>query len=460
MISSAWPSRRSPLVTAVVGGFLLCVLGVLSATAQLVSADWNYATNGPDRNNPQGSVVITKYVGPGGAAVVPEVIDGKPVRVVGGGGSAYLDSPGAKLTSVIIPASVRSIGDRAFWKSSNLSSVTIVEGVQTIGFAAFAYTGSLTNIVLPDSVKTLNGYAFYLATNLTGATLGAGLTSMGGTTGADFSNCRKLREIVIPNGVTSIPKLTFDSCTSLANVVLPTGLANIGLAAFARCEQLLSIAIPDSVKQIEQEAFARCLRITNVTFGLGLTNLGREAFAFCDSLTAVTVRGNITTIPESLFDMGGGDTNNPPKLSSVVLPSTVTSVGDYAFADAPRLGVVLFLGAPPSLAGANRDLYGTNQSVVTYYLPGAAGWGSSFAGRATAPFGPQSTGAQKTEAAFSFSWSGPGQMPWPAEVPVGVDRRTSLNSQAWQRIAFPVTNGFFIDPATPEQAAFYRAIYP
>jgi hypothetical protein len=164
---------------------------------------------------------------------VPEVIDGKPVRVVGGGGSAYLDSPGAKLTSVIIPASVRSIGDRAFWKSSNLSSVTIVEGVQTIGFAAFAYTGSLTNIVLPDSVKTLNGYAFYLATNLTGATLGAGLTSMGGTTGADFSNCRKLREIAIPNGVTSIPKLTFDSCASLANVVLPTGLTNIGLAAFA-----------------------------------------------------------------------------------------------------------------------------------------------------------------------------------------------------------------------------------
>jgi hypothetical protein len=421
----------------------LPVLLASTAAGQAELTDWNYTIASPDRNNPEGYAVITKYVGPGGVASIPAEIEGKPVRVVGQGGSAYLDTS-ALLTGVNLPDSVTSIGARAFWRATNLSGVHMGSGVQSIGFGAFAYAGSLTNVVLPDSVRSLGGYTFFAATNLTRVVLGSGLTNIGM---ADFSDCWKLQEVVIPAGVKSVGDFAFNYGTALTNMVLPEGLTNIGRTAFQHCGQLRSVVIPDSVTQIGQEAFAYCVSLTNVAFGRGLTNIGRAAFAFCDSLESATIYSPLSAVPASMFD-------GSARLAGVVFAASVDSVGDYALGDCPELTSVLFLGAPPLLNGPAQVVFGETVGVVVYHLPQAAGWPGAWAGRTTAPFVPVISEVLKQGNTLSFAWSGTG------EIPLSIEQTDSLSSGSWQPAAYGIITGQFNAENLSSGAAFYRAVVP
>ena len=168
------------------------------------------------------------------------------------------------LASVIIPESVLSIGDEAFFQCTSIISVTILGGVTSIGKEAFYYCTSLNSINIPDSVTSIGGRAFMTCTSLTNITIGSGVTKIGYDA---FHNCNGLTEVVIPSGVISMGDGAFSNCESLTNVIIQDGVSSIGNMAFTHCLKLSEITIPDSVISIGMGAFDECTNLSDVYYG-------------------------------------------------------------------------------------------------------------------------------------------------------------------------------------------------
>ena len=164
--------------------------------------------------------VLKEYKGQGGDVVIPE-----GVTSIGYRAFYYCSS----LTSIVIPESVTSIGDSAFYGCSSLASVVIPEGVTSIGDEAFYYCQSLTSVVIPEGVTSIGGEAFKYCSSLTSVVIPKGVKSIGNWA---FSGCSSLASVVIPEGVTSIGGGAFWDCSSLTSIVIPEGVTSIGVWTF------------------------------------------------------------------------------------------------------------------------------------------------------------------------------------------------------------------------------------
>ncbi|MBR5173771.1 MAG: leucine-rich repeat domain-containing protein, partial [Clostridia bacterium] len=147
--------------------------------------------------------------------------------------------------------------------STEVTSFTINENCKIISPRAFTKCENLTSIVIPDSVISIGEYAFFCCTSLRSITMGKNVTFIGGFA---FDGCTGITDIVIPDGVTSIGDLTFAGCTNLKNVTLGKGIITIGYLAFSDCTSLESIVIPDTVTEIDDLVFEGCTNLTDVYF--------------------------------------------------------------------------------------------------------------------------------------------------------------------------------------------------
>ena len=156
------------------------------------------------------------------------------------------------IESYVIPSSVTSIGDRAFYGCSSLSEIVIPSCVTSIGNGAFYGCHSLSEIVIPSCVTSIGDSA--------------------------FSYCRSLSEIVIPSSVTSIGKDAFSRCVSLSEIVIPSSVTSIGKGAFSYCDSLSEIVIPSSVTSIGDSAFYNCKSLDNLKKEL-ISRFGGKIFS-------------------------------------------------------------------------------------------------------------------------------------------------------------------------------------
>ncbi len=173
--------------------------------------------------------------------------------------SCLINYPGGRKDAYIIPDSVSTIGDHAFFDCKNLTSITIPDSVTTIGESAFMGCFGLTSINIPDSVTTIGEYA--------------------------FSDCDSLTSITIPNSVSTIGGRAFRYCTSLTSITIPNSVTTIGEYAFSGCDSLTSITIPDSVSTIGDSAFDGCDSLTSITIPPSVTDFGPCVFNQCPLLT-------------------------------------------------------------------------------------------------------------------------------------------------------------------------------
>ena len=241
-------------------GLVLCVLlcGGIGMTAQAESDGYfTYKEN-------ESGITITGYVGDETELVIPGKINDKKVTDIG----ALAFQNCSSLTSITIPAGVKSIEWCAFYGCSGLTSITIPAGVKSIEDFAFYGCDSLTSIIVDKGNK------YYDSRDNCNAIIETKSNKL-------IYGCKKT---VIPKSVTSIGARAFEDCRGLTSIIIPEGVTNIGYSAFWGCSGLTSITIPKSVTSIGQDAFFECSGLISITIPDSVTSIGDHAFGLCDKL--------------------------------------------------------------------------------------------------------------------------------------------------------------------------------
>ena len=334
--------------------------------------------------------VITNSVGiisddnkPTGDLVIPAEVenDGVKYTVTSIGNFSFPNCD--SLTSVTIPNSVTTIGESAFLYCEGLKSVTIGDSVKSIGDFAFEGCKGLTSVTIPDSVTRIGEYAFAYCSGLKSVTIPNSVTSIGegafssvkniiysgsaegspwealnvnaipDEDGFIYSDAEKTRltayvgdkkDVVIPNSVTEIGHNAFAYCRGLTSVIIPNSVTEIGVYAFVECIDLTSVTIGNSVVLIRDWAFAYCYSLKSVTIPNSVIEIGITAFYYVKNVVySGSSKGrpwealNVNAIPdEDGFIYSDAEktklTAYVGDKKTVVIPSSVTSIGKYAFA--------------------------------------------------------------------------------------------------------------------------------
>ena len=251
------------------------------------------------------------------------------------------------LTTITLPNSITSIGNNAFYNCTALLSIEIPNSVTSIGSNAFR-SSAITSITIPSSVETIGKEAFRQCGSLTSITIPSSVTNVGESC---FYQCISLTSITIPSSVASVGNNCFYGCSSLTTVTFEGADTALGTSMFMGCGKLAEIELPTNLTKIPNSSFWGCKKvvITNISELTKLTTIGQSAFQDSDTLV-FTLPDSVTTIESQAFrsavKSGGSFTINPTsqlqtigsdafndcrKLTSIYIPSTVTSIGSGAF---------------------------------------------------------------------------------------------------------------------------------
>lgn len=329
-----------------------------------------------------------------GNIVVPEVVeyDGVNYNVTSIGTKAFFGC--SNLTSVTIPNSVLSLGRETFRDCSSLTSITIPNKVVSLEYGVFCGTG-LTSVVIPNSVTNIEQGAFAGCLNMTSVTIPNSVTSIGVYAFNDcysltsvhisdleswckivfygdlanplyyahhlYLNDEEIINLVIPDGVTSIGEGAFRECSNLATVTIANSVTNIGNEAFYRCNGLTTVTIPNNVSSIGGGAFKDCVGLTSVVIGNNVVSIGENAFYGCVGLTEITIPNSVTSIRDRAFYKCSG-------VTTISIGSSVNTIKQNVFAFCPEVkDVYCYAESVPSTSS---DVFeGSYVEYATLHVP-------------------------------------------------------------------------------------------
>lgn len=249
------------------------------------------------------------------------------------------------LLRIVLPDTLKGIGERAFRNCVNLTgSIIIPEGVTRIGPSAFMWCNSLTGTLsLPSTLEYIGG---------------GGAVDIGGA----FNGCNFTCELKLPNKLKYIGHQVFTGNTGYyGNLILPENLEFIGDAAFAGCKNLTGdLKIPQEVTYISQGAFENTGLNGTLQLHDGITGILANAFANTPLKGELVLPKNLTTLGEGAFN--GCDFSGELKL-----PKDIASIGNNAFAGNWRLmGIIEF---PEGLQTIGAGAFANCRSIEGLVFP-------------------------------------------------------------------------------------------
>ncbi|MBR2450644.1 MAG: leucine-rich repeat domain-containing protein [Paludibacteraceae bacterium] len=327
-----------------------------------------------------------------------------------------------EVKELIIPNSVDTIYEYAFYNCSSLTSVTIGNSVTSIGYRAFYGCSSLTAVTIGASVTSIESSAFEVCNSLDkficysktltefgGLKLSANInidtvvapaiffdipeniwasapksisyaevvageltTDAFGFINRSYKTLRTLDLAATTN--TTIAEEAFKNCYKLENLMLPSQLETVPYMAVAECVKLQSITIPATVTEIADRAFENCRSIKSIIFegaepaqsparhaaasGSALWRIGSWAFYNCHQLEDLT-------IPEGVTEVGDAAFYGCSYLTDMTLPSTIQSIGDNGFALCAKLQKIYVNALTPPTIQA-KTFYDVNRQIPVY----------------------------------------------------------------------------------------------
>ena len=254
-----------------------------------------------------GEAAITGYEGDATELILPVWAGGVYVAAI----DEFAFASRYDITSVVIPSSVKTVGEYAFYNCRGLTNVSFADGVDVvIGEGAFSNCYALTTVDLPDTLVKIDAYAFEHCTGLASISLPASLKTIGelafGSSGLTavtvgsgvtamakgvFYDCKVLESASVLANISELPAATFTGCIALRSVTLSETMEVIN-AAFVHCEALESVSFPGAVSVIADSCFHACMALKSVTFEKNaLTTIGSFAFHYTPALTDIYFAG-------------------------------------------------------------------------------------------------------------------------------------------------------------------------
>ena len=258
---------------------------------------------------------------------------------------------------------ITPIDNQPEFKFLELSSLSYLEyTIINDNVTITAYVGEDKDVVIPaeiagKSVTNIGESAFANCSSLSSIVLPENLTSIGG---AAFSNCSNLNSVLIPDNVTSIEVAAFMGCSSLKSITIPGGVEYVGRFTFALCVNLELVEFLDGVLCIGDDAFDSCRSLSSVTIPASLESIYPAAFYLCLNLISINIAEDNPVYASKngvLFNKDMTELINYPygKKGVYTIPSTVTTINDWAFAGCSGLTT---LTIPDSVINIGYEVFG------------------------------------------------------------------------------------------------------
>ncbi len=307
-----------------------------------------------------GAVLLSWDDNASGVVEVASEYQGMPV--VGIENEAFKENEG--ITQVILPDTVRIIGEKAFFRCKNLQEINMPAELQNVGEYAFYGCKQLKKVTFPKGVKSLGEYSFSDCPMLEEVMLPwdcskyrafdywvdvkyfpeEGSEIQGNTSAQIVYDENEFIDdgpvyVVLDNEATLLrwpdavradgtldiaakyPGVTFTKISDgvfkdrqdIRRVILPDSVRVIGKSAFSGCSQLKEINMPADLQEIGELAFKNCIQLERVTLSAGVQQINRFVFDGCSSLSSVTVPGTLASIDAYAF-------SNCSSLKTIMLP--------------------------------------------------------------------------------------------------------------------------------------------
>ena len=324
------------------------------------------------------TIQIVSYLGGASSLSIPSKIDGVNVTAIGNS----VASGNTSITSLTIPGTVTSIYAQAFYKCSNLSSVSLPQSVTYIDSSAFAQT-ALTQVTLPEKLTYLPASAF--DSSVTRICHAGTDTAALGSVGNFVSPSEPDYVIDENGGVLTIVKYNGKaSALSIPSTIDGVNVTSIRSQAVASNTSITSLTVPGTVTSIYSQAFYKCSNLSSVSLPQSVTYIDSSAFAQT-ALTKVTLPEKLTYLPNSAFDSSvtrichaGTDTAALGSVGNFVSPSEPDYVIDE---NGGVLTIVKYTGSasalsiPSKIDGVNvtsikSQAAASNTSITSLTVPG------------------------------------------------------------------------------------------
>ncbi len=317
------------------------------------------------------------------------------------------------LSEIILPESLISVGQYSFYGCSTAAKLYMPQSVASVGFNAFGDCTSLRDIyisdlaawcekqtittggifildhaenlylngerivdlVIPEGVTVIGGGAFTHISSIESVSFPSTLEYINHSA---FEDCTGLTSISIPSNVKFIYKQAFKDCSNLSELTIANGVEGIGVETFYGCSSLESIAIPPSITEIQTGAFSGCTGLTgvyitdlvawnNIEFGPSYTLYYSNPLTYAHDLYLNGELITTLTLPEGTTKVGAWAYCHS-SIEKVILPSSVTEIGEWTFYNCASLTSVQF---PDGVKAIQTSAFADCTSLVSAPLPSA-----------------------------------------------------------------------------------------